>query len=306
MQHRNCNAQSLDAVLPLTLRDYPRFKILLSSMNRFFNDLGICWVVAPDSDLTELKSAIKDDKFRVISETSLVPELKLYRKVSGWYKQQMVKLAIAEKIETDFYLTLDADVICVKPTSFSDLVKDHRAYCYKHSLDKSPDKFQKWYRNAERVLKISRAQYHHDVTPAILSKAGMLELHKYLSRISNSLSFSCIKRYLLFLIAKIASGFFNGKELALWRLYLLDSLPWTEYSIYYTFLEAFSIFEKFHYVANTRLSGNSVWYMDDYSTWKPEDSFEGIRNFHFSVIQSNTGIDPNEVWGKVKRFLLVS
>jgi len=53
----------------------------------------------------------------------LIPETK-FLKIQGWYLQQLIKLAIAEHIKTDFYLTLDADVICVKPVYFSDLVKD--------------------------------------------------------------------------------------------------------------------------------------------------------------------------------------
>ena len=32
----------------------------------------------------------------------------------GWLTQQIVKLAMAERVESDFYLTLDADVICTR------------------------------------------------------------------------------------------------------------------------------------------------------------------------------------------------
>ena len=92
----------------------------------------------------------------------------------------MIKLAAAEIVETDFYLTLDADIICVRPTSFSDLVKDGCAYCFKHGLERSAEMFKQWYRDAERVLKIDHAEYFHDVTPAVLSRQAVLMLHKHL------------------------------------------------------------------------------------------------------------------------------
>ena len=108
----------LDAVLPLKVEDYERSKILRRSLELFFNDLRICWVVTPDKDYDELKSHFREHNYCVVPESSLVPEFRFFRNVSGWYKQQLIKLAIAERIETDFYLTLDSDVICIKPVFF--------------------------------------------------------------------------------------------------------------------------------------------------------------------------------------------
>lgn len=125
------NLPKLDAVLPITLKDYERFIILQKSLKLFCKDLiRVCWIVTPDDEFAEIKLLISDDNYCVIPESSLVPEFKIFPKTRGWFKQQLIKMAIAEKIETDFYLTLDADVICVKPVIFSDLVKDGLAVCY--------------------------------------------------------------------------------------------------------------------------------------------------------------------------------
>lgn len=57
-------------------------------------------------------------------------------------------MSIAEKIATDVYLTLDAEVICVKPVTFLDLVKDRGAVCYVHEVNRFAD----WYSWAECIL----------------------------------------------------------------------------------------------------------------------------------------------------------
>ena len=129
------------------------------------------FIIVPDKEVELFRSRIKDDGYKIIPETAVVPEFKLFKNYPGWNKQQLIKLAAAEIVETDFYLTLDADIICVRPTGFSDLVKDGRSGCFRLSrLEKSAEMFKRWYRNAEKVLKIEYAAYHHNVTPVVLSK----------------------------------------------------------------------------------------------------------------------------------------
>jgi hypothetical protein len=295
--------QQLDAVLPLKFNDYKRFSILRASLKKFMKDLRKLFVIVPDKEVESLRSKIKDNHYKIIPETAVVPEFKLFKNYPGWNKQQLIKLAAAEIVETDFYLTLDADIICVRPTSFSDLVKDGRAYCFKHGLERSAEMFKQWYRDAERVLKINHAEYHHDVTPAVLSREGMLRLHKHLARISRNSRTGFNKRDLLRRGVTVLAKFIPKMSFADWRLYLLRSGQWTEYSLYYAFLEAFDLFEKYHFLLDSRISGNSVWEIDQYDSWDPASSFLGERTFYFSVIQSNTGINPDEIWEKVRPYL---
>jgi hypothetical protein len=295
--------QQLDAVLPLRFDDYKRFCILHASLKKFIKDIRKLLIIVPDKEVELFRSKIKEANYEIFPETAVVPEFKLFKNYPGWKKQQLIKLAAAEIVDTDFYLTLDADIICVGPTSFSDLVINGRAYCFKHLLKMSPERFKKWYRDAERVLKIDHAEYHHDVTPAVLSREGMLLLHKHLAQIKRDKKIGLCKRDLFCCVAHVLAKFFYRIPFAEWRLYLIYSGRWTEYCLYYTFLEAFHLFEKYHFLLDHRFSGNSVWTIDEYNFWDPANSFLGERNFHFSVMQSNTGIDPDEIWQKVRPYL---
>jgi hypothetical protein len=292
--------QQLDAVLPLNFNDYKRFRILRTSLKKFINDIRKLFIIVPDKEVELFRTKVKDDGYKIIPETAVVPEFKLFGDYPGWNKQQLIKLAAAEIVETDFYLTLDADIICVQPTSFSDLVKDGRAYCFKHGLERSAEMFKQWYRDAERVLKIDHAEYHHDVTPAVLSREAMLMLHEHLARASRDSRTGFSKRDLLCRGVAVLVKFIPKMSFAKCRLYLLRSGQWTEYSLYYAFLEAYDLFEKYHFLLDNRISGNSVWEIDQYDSWDPENSFLGTRSFYFSVLQSNTRIDPDEIWDKVR------
>ena len=70
---------------------------------------------------------------------------------------QLVKLSIATMVETDFYLTLDADVVCVKPLRFDALIRDGRAVTNTTSEDWHSD----WYGWCERVLGMRRSGITH-------------------------------------------------------------------------------------------------------------------------------------------------
>ena len=101
----------------------------------------------------------------------------------------------------------------------------------------------------------------------------------------------------------VLAKFIPEMPFAEWRFYLLRCGPWTEYSLYYTFLESYNLFEKYHFLLDNKLSGNSFWYRKEYESWDPANSYLGIRTFYFSVLQSNTGVDPDEIWQKVRPYL---
>ena len=65
----------LDAVLPLTLADLARFRILARSIEANFADLARCWVVVPDHQADSMRIAMPDARFVVVPETQIAPEL---------------------------------------------------------------------------------------------------------------------------------------------------------------------------------------------------------------------------------------
>lgn len=309
-------SQKIDAVLPITLKDYGRFTILQRTLDFFCEELlGVIWVVVPDQDFAKIKSKIKGNNYSVIPESKLIPEINFFPKRGGWFNQQLIKLAIAEYIATDFYLTLDADVICVKPTYLSDLVKDGRALYYIYSLDKFD--FPEWYDWAERVLKIQLpCRKYYNVTPAVLSKKAVLDLQEYLNKLSlaqissqKEINFFA-KNDLMLLLARAALKVLPKKsvpreQLSGWKAYLLRNIPWTEYSLYYTFCEAQGLINKYHVPGEDCIysNENSVWYKQQYIDWNPKSCFTGERNFFFSVLQSTTQVSPDVIWERIKIYL---
>ena len=113
-------------MLPLTVRDLPRARILFRSLETFFEPLATCHVVTPDADVAPVRRQVPGGRYVVMAETEVIPEIgwfwttaRLRAKlrlagppIHGWFVQQLVKLAMWERIATPFYLTLDADVVC--------------------------------------------------------------------------------------------------------------------------------------------------------------------------------------------------
>jgi Family of unknown function (DUF6492) len=309
----------VDAVLPLTINDLDRFRILQRSLAIFCQDLlGTIWVVVPDDQIAEISGAIESETYRVIAESTLVPESK-WVKVKGWYLQQLIKLAIAEHIETDFYLTLDADIICVQTVRFSDLVKDGRAVYNAAKGNQLED--NSWCRAVKDILRtdptFSPQNSYYNVTPAVLSRSAVIRLQQHLRGLSHTdmrskLQWSSSKRnnfYLLvcWLFYRVLPKSSTLKtQLSDYRAYLIRNIPWTEYLLYYNFCDAEDLLEKYHLQSPHCIYAGeeSVWQESQYEDWNPEKCFEGERKFFFCVFQSNTQLPAEVVWKNIERFLV--
>jgi glycosyltransferase involved in cell wall biosynthesis len=301
----------IDAVLPLILKDFERFKMLDVSLNKFFPDLGRLWIVTPDAEVEEIKRRINNPNYSVISESDIVPEFTAFSarssQIVGWYKQQLIKLAIIPKIQTDFYITFDADVICTQPTYYHDLVKDGRAVC--NVLSKCL--YPQWYEQAEKVLRrtAKRVNIHHNVTPAVLSTQGVMKLRDYLTKCFDEQPPELTPLNTFPNITQVsetsAKQWMRQLVLENWRIYLLFSFPWTEYALYYTFLETECLFDNYHVEVPFALYANtlSVWLKEQYADWKIEEAFLTGQNHYFIVCQSKAITDTDELWRRVSPYL---
>jgi hypothetical protein len=263
----------LDAVLPLRAADCDRAEILFRSLEALFAPLGTCYVVAPDEDVRAVHPCVPRGRYLVVPESDVIPEIGRFRTtarlraklrligppIHGWYVQQLVKLAIAERIGTPFYLTLDADVICVRPTRYEDLVVDGRAL-----VQTTPPNHPEWNDDAERVLGLPRSGRQWGVTPAVLSVDAVRALAAHLGGTT-------------------------------WRKFLLKSLPWTEYALYHTFLEQTGLFDRYHaHGGHDAIYSNCVWMESEFEDWDP-----AATRTPFSVVQSATRIPPERVAAKL-------
>ena len=135
-------------VLPIALsdtgrdeKDHQRMMLLLESIEAFFNldDLDRFFIVCPEENITLLADLLANRiaklRIEIIDENSLCPEFisnpdttAIWPKPNkGWYRQQLIKLAIYEHMRTDFYMTLDADVIFCRPFGIEDVIVDGKA-----------------------------------------------------------------------------------------------------------------------------------------------------------------------------------
>ena len=270
----------IDAVCPLVARDLDRFtRILVPSLQRNLPALGTCWVVVPEADVASVEAAITDHRFRVVPELELVPELPRairlrFLRHPGWYVQQVVKLAAAERVGTPFFLTLDADVICMRPTSVDDLVVDGKGVCQEYPVDFHP----RWERWATRVLALPSVPRNFNVTPAVLSTDAVRELVAHL------------EHRIPWWRRRLGQG---------WRASLLGQLPWTEYRLYFNFLVATGRLDDHHHVLDEHvLHRDSVWKAGDWESWSP--AAEPIATEpHFVVIQSTTRVPVDDVLARL-------
>ena len=148
-------------------------------------------------------------------------------------------------------------MVCIKPTRFEDLIIAGRALVTSEPDDVHPH----WYAHAERLLGFTRSGRNYGVTPSLLHRDSVLALQAHLeARFSRN-----------------------------WRRALVRNTPWTEYTLYHTFMEGTGRWENFHVDGGTEAvydTEASFWWEKD--DWSITRALQGKA--HFIIAQSNTGI----------------
>lgn len=303
----------MDAVLPLTARDAERFEILWASLDRFVTGLDTLWVLVPDHQRAHLAQTLpthnaRGARLRVESELDFLPTLRAFPKTGGWYRQMLLKLEAAQQVTSDFYLTLDADVLACRNVDLDVLCAGGTAPCHIDYQDLHP----KWYRAAADILGASlpRTALSHQVTPALLhapsvrSMLGALEARWDGGNYGAGLR-GLKQRYgkLQTWLRNVAND--NPPQLSGWCAYLCWSRPWAEYALYFSYLEQSGQFSK-HFREETQglyAVQGSVWNDAAFATWDPAPLFEGDGAPYFAVIQSNTFIPVSDVKARLRGHL---
>jgi hypothetical protein len=290
---------SLDAVLPLALRDLERSRLLIESLARNLDGLGCLWVVCPDADVARIREALADEslpfEIRVEPERRIVPEFALNIRMSGWFKQQLIKLACFEHVTEGLYLTFDADVVCTRRVTAAQLIGDGRGVCVSY-----PDEtFRYWYERIEQVMRIRipAGQGCHNVTPALLHTGGMsalkVTIDEKLARGEYSRGLRGLKQRWWLHQTRHSTSY------APWRVFLAAARPWTEYALYYSVLEHNGLFDRYHVRRDCGIYDNerSLWHAEHQqipTDWDPSPAFIGPGPPWFLVAQSNTGIGAED------------
>jgi hypothetical protein len=296
---------AISAVLPLKasgsydVNDLKRAHILFSSLQHFAAPglISELFVIVPSAEIELVEqeySCWQSLNIKVMAEDHLIPELKKYPKMRGWRKQQLLKIAIANLVENDFYLTLDADVICLKPLEENKLIVDGKALLQYEPRSQHP----KWWKSSARILNMSPdvgpKNLGMTVTPALLSRTLSQKLMRELS--ANKVAEDW---------ADVLCSLHDPANIKNWWIGRYLKLKWTEYSLYYLCAMKLGLLEQFHCIAGTSQIPALLLIHDShpYECWDIARSFDLANPGLFCVVGSKSRIPPKDIWAKVSPFI---
>ena len=276
------------AILPLALRnlkrrgDLERTGLLIESLARHWRDpqpLQLL-IVAPGRDAPLLRSELPrfpNIAVEVRSESEFFPTFSRFYMMTGWYRQQMVKLQVPVMLGFKGYLTLDSDVCCVGDFDAKTFIEDGRA------LSRwEPKRYQDWWKNAAEIVgtPFDTKQHGLSVTPNILHGDLAAQVLRYFSK----------------------DGGDALTSLSLWVLRKLGQIPWTEYSLYTCVAEREGNLLDYHvhwdpcYFSSIQLFSERtcVWGADDFERLVklPPGTDPGGK---FIIVQSHARIPLEQV-----------
>ena len=275
-----------------------RARLLARTLGRFGHSISRLWLVASEEVLAQAAPLFAPVvETEGVPERVWVPELGHWRRLlrlpwngaarPGYRAQQLIKLEAARWVETDFYLTLDADVLLTRDVPFDWLVQDGRA----RTVRFSGTDHRKWYRVAAEILGVPPSAWEHGVTPCLLSRRCALGLQAFLEQ--------PVGRRDTRVAMASAHGITGG-----WRSLLLRRNDWTEYTLYHTFVEHGDFFDGHHFaVPPEAWYGGNVWSAADWSSWNPRAAFAPDASHRFSVLGSKAGRSVDWIEGAVAPFL---
>ena len=276
----------MQAVLTLKLsgewsgNDLQRAEMLLRSISHFWADSSPLdvFIITRNSDIDQLRGYFDfaNLKIQLVREDTVIDCLVEFGALSGWYKQQALKIAAHKVVDSDFFLVLDADIICCRELYSQSLLINNKAIT-DWELRSS---HSEWWINSARILteQLTSATFGLSVTPQLLNKTACNLLDQKLRTIC------------------------AGDP---WR-YLLSNPGWTEYSLYTLASEKEGILEKNHQSLEwmkknkVRLrSEHSIWAVHQFDNWRLEDYKNVQEEGYFLVVQSNMGIHPDRISEKM-------
>ncbi|MGD9712853.1 MAG: DUF6492 family protein [Thermomicrobiales bacterium] len=271
------------AILPLAMRkltrrgDLERTGLLIESLTRHWRDSTPfqLLIVSPARDVGLLRTKLPRSRnidVSVRSESEFFPTFSPFYLLTGWYRQQLIKLHVPAVLGFSGYLTLDSDVCCVADFDASTFVHDRRA------LSRwEPKRCHDWWRGASEMVDVPYDTKAHglSVTPNILHGDLSAQTLDYFRR----------------------DGGDPLATLSLRVLRKLGSIPWTEYSLYTAVAERKGNLLDYHlhwdpcYFSETQLFSDRtcVWDADDFERLAklPTGSTPGGK---FIIIQSHARI----------------
>jgi hypothetical protein len=305
-------------------------------------------IVVPDDDFAMISALLSyRSSVVVVKESELLgfevkqKSLDLQYNIDGYAVQMAIKILVARLVTSDYYLTLDADVITTRTFNEADLFHKEDLVHYQNNNNRhhqrnrtifkakytpeSQEVHPHWWRGAANTLKYHRGyndddthRAHFDyspdpkvrfgVTPALLSTMGSMLT---LSRLSQVFALSS------------PSSPSDEKQtdqskswIERWLMKWGDGFWWSEYTLYSLTLNHHKLFDTLH-APSSRLGGFGSSFEEDFelscrSTWfAPDQPWSAASVFRpensppcpFTVLQSSSGVEVSYIAALVKHEL---
>lgn len=291
----------ISAILPLKMtgRHYAdnvaRCDILFASLRHFTSpDIFDRFViVVPHDEVEEARKyaqAWKDFHVEVVDEAGPFAVFRDYmarHQIRNWHRQQIIKLAAAELIDTEYFLVFDPDCFATQPFTLDTLLPGGKALTFEQPRKLEP----RYWRDSGITLNVEPHMERDGIwmTPAILSRTLCRSLHRRLEEI-------------------------HGKP---WMNVLLERymIDWTEYTLYWLNAESQGLLDQFHTLAGPGMlplhTAESIWYSglkgENLEKWDAGKYFRGGDGKGiFAVIQSNTGLDVHQIADKLRPYMPIT
>jgi hypothetical protein len=189
-------------VLPLKIKNnidiFFNINMLMYSYFLNKNDIDDFFIVCDENKIEYVKSNIEkyDLNINVIAEQKLFDKNILNYPVphEGWFKQQIIKLAISEYSKSNYYIVLDDDLFLIKNLYYDDLFHNNKIkYTYEGWTDNSINYSNNtsWWENSCNMLKsdvekIKTSNFNMGVTPQIFKTSHVKKLIQDIKNINNT------------------------------------------------------------------------------------------------------------------------
>ncbi|WP_422002984.1 DUF6492 family protein [Reyranella sp.] len=276
------------AILPLALRkitrrgDLERAGLLIESLAKHWRDTKPfeLLIVAPAGDTHLLRTSLP--RFSKINvsvrpESDFFPLFSTFYLMTGWYRQQVVKLAVPVMLGFGGYLTLDSDVCCVGDFDATTFVQDRRG------LSRwEPKRHHEWWRNVTEIVGTAYDAKGHglSVTPNLLHGKLAEQALDYMRADWRGATTSLLS----------------------WKIRRPTKVPWTEYSLYTSVAELRGNLFDYHVEWNICYGADVHLFSEQSCVWGADD-FERLVKMpygndpggKFIIVQSHARIPLERV-----------
>lgn len=342
--------QDLLTILTPVYPDKATLSLLRNQLKTFatFADIGsfAAWLLvvpadkAPaltaflDDELSALPRAL-DDLITVVYDEVCVPEFEDQRWkdlvfentqfISGWLKQQVLKLGCGHVVKTPYYLITDADTFFLNPFGAGDIME--RGRCDRSSnIVCNPSKTRGFrakvdmHAYANGTLPTGKAQWIYNtasylkldvpkdtvvdsigVTPQTMSTAISSALADHIRILLKTEVWEAMT-WRSFLILAFADYFLLPKDQQ-----LDGNTPWTEYNAYWLYGLQSGLWDRYHVRAELQSVDANAWTTQAFSDWDPCAVSPDKRNLRLwgtvqsVVVVKGKPISGDAVWKKLRR-----